>query len=93
MLYRTASNSRRLGASFKSTPDHSLAADCIVKAPCAQILKVLFQCHQIQPAGKNEASRADHEPDVRIALLGKHRRTDFVFVPIFNDVCLLLDVV
>ncbi len=65
----------------------------LVQVPCAQILKVLFQCHKIQPARKSEASRADHEPDVRIALLGKHWRTDFVFVPIFNDVCLLLDVV
>ena len=92
MRYRTASNSRRVGASLGRVPTTPLQRS-LVQVPCAQILKVLFQCHQIQPARKSEASRADHEPDIRIPFFGKHRRTDLVLVPIFDDVCLLFDVV
>ena len=80
------------GASLSRVPTTPLQRS-LVQVPCAQILKVLFQCHQIQPARKSEASRADHEPDIRIPFFGKHRRTDLVLVPIFDDVCLLFDVV
>lgn len=92
MRYRTASNSRCVGASLSRLPTTPLLR-FLVQVPCAQILKVLFQCHQIQPARKSEASRADHEPDIRIPFFGKHRRTNLVLVPIFDDVCLLFDVV